>query len=65
MYDILNDAGYENVPGKDTYGAGKNAATTPTLSNAKSLRIFPGFTYRSLSESTREMGADLAKAGLL
>lgn len=65
MYDILHDAGYKNIPGKDTYGAGKNAAKTPTQSNAKSLRIFPGFSYRPLSESIRDMGADLVKAGLL
>lgn len=64
LYDILNDAGFKNIPGKETYGAGKNN-NPPRQSNAKSLRIFPGFKYRTLSESVREMGENLVQAGLL
>ena len=38
---------------------------TPGASNAKSLKIFPGFKYRAFSESVREMGEDLVKGGFL
>ena len=38
---------------------------TPGESNAKSLKIFPGFKYRAFSESVREMGEDLVKGGFL
>ena len=62
---MLNDAGFSKIPGKDTYGKGKNAEKTPGESNAKSLKIFPGFKYRAFSESVREMGEDLVKGGFL
>jgi len=65
LYDVLHDAGFKNIPGKESYGAGKSKAATPTFSNAKSLKIFPGFVYHSLSESVKEMGDDLVASGLL
>lgn len=65
LYDVLNDAAFKNIPGKETYGAGKTKASTPTFSNAKSLKIFPDFTYHTLSETVKEMGNDLVASGLL
>lgn len=65
MYDVLIDAGVDNIPFKETYGKGKNAVVTGVQDNAKSMRIFPGFSYRSLSESVREMGESLVKGGFL
>ncbi|KAF9515021.1 hypothetical protein BS47DRAFT_1391946 [Hydnum rufescens UP504] len=62
IYDVLNDAGYPNIPGKDTKGAGLNKATT-RVSNAKSLKLFKGFQYRSFNEYIKEMGATLHKDG--
>jgi len=63
IYDVLNEAGYPNIPGKDTKGAGRNKVTT-RVSNAKSLRLFKGFQYRPFNEYIKEMGAALDKAGL-
>lgn len=65
LYDVLNDAEFKNIPGKATYGSGKNESNTKEHSNAKSLKLFPGFTYHSLSEAVKEMGDDLVKVGLL
>lgn len=65
VYDVLNDAGYRNIPGKETYGKAKDAIPTRVQDNSKSLRIFPSLVYRTLSESVRDMGDSLAKGGFL
>lgn len=67
LYDVLLDAGVAGVPGKDTYGKGKTAPSTPAFSNAKSLKIFAAadFKYRSLKETVIDMGNDLIAAGIL
>ena len=69
MYDVLldNNIAPGKVPGKDTYGKGKTAATSPAHSGAKSLKIFgpDGFKYRPLSESIRDMGLDFVKNNLV
>jgi hypothetical protein len=64
MYDLLNEAGYPNIPGTDAKGAGANKATT-RMSSAKSLKIFGprGFKYHSFKEYVTEMGADLNRDG--
>lgn len=65
LYDILIDEGFASVPGRETYGKSKAAATPPVYSNAKSLKLFPGVQYRGLRESVQEMGKELVAAGLL
>lgn len=65
VYDALRDAGYMNVPGKDTYGAGKNAARIGVQSNSKSLQLFSGFAYRSFRESIGDMGESLTGSGFM
>lgn len=65
VYDVLNDAGYKNIPGKDTYGKGRNAVAVGVQDNGKSLKIFPGLEYRPLSESSRNMAESLVKGGFL
>lgn len=64
VYDVLHDAGFKNIPLKETYGKGK-PVTTGIQDNTKSLKIFPSFAYRPLSESTRDMAEALAKGGFL
>lgn len=65
VYDILHDLGIQNVPGKDTYGAGKTKSPLPRVANERSLELFPGFKYRGLKETVTDMTTDLVKAGLL
>lgn len=64
VYDVLHDAGYKNIIGKETYGKGE-AVTAGIQDNAKSLRIFPGSAYRPLTESVRDMAESLTKGGFL
>jgi len=63
LYDILIDAGYPNIPGKESKGVGKNKVNKTRFSNAKSLKLFPEFKYRGLEEAVKEMGAYFQEAG--
>lgn len=65
LYDVLHDAGFKGVPGKETYGAGKNKATAPICVNTKSLKIYPDFKYRTLSESVVDMANEFVKDGFM
>lgn len=65
LYDILNDAGFKNIPGKETYRVGKSEVTSLRQSNAKSLNIFPGFVYRPMTDSVKEMADALARDGFM
>lgn len=61
----MHDLRIEDVPGKDTYGAGKAKGPLPRVANERSLELFPGFKYRGLKEVVTDMTADFVKAGLL
>jgi len=63
IYDILQDAGYTKAP-KGTYGAGKNKLNV-TFDKSKAPRLFPGFKWRTLEESIKDMAADYRKIGVL
>jgi nucleoside-diphosphate-sugar epimerase len=59
IYDILNEAGFPNVP-KGNPGAGKNKVDI-TYDHSKSEKLFPSVKYRDLKTSVKEMGDTLAK----
>ena len=59
--DAANKRGIAGVP-KGEPGAGKNKNGT-YYGNSKSLRIFPGFAYRSIEESAGDMSTQIAEKG--
>jgi hypothetical protein len=61
---VLHDAGIPNIPGKETRGVG-DKHRGQICSNEKSLRLFPGFRYRTLEDSIPEMVKQLVQEGYM
>ena len=66
FYDALNSPEFPKTitPGKDTKGAGKNKSPA-ILSNAKAVKLWPEFKYRTFETTVKDMGDQLIKGGYI
>ena len=66
FYDVFNGPEFPktSTPGKDTKGAGKNKSPA-ILSNAKAVKLWPEFKYRTFETTAKDMGDQLVKGGYI